>query len=86
MKRRSRYEIYQDTLETIRRRGSQGITRISYGANMPVDRANEIVTIFTKKGLVKQETYRDVTGYRLTARGGEFLEALKIVKEYLKTD
>jgi predicted transcriptional regulator len=82
--RRSRYEIYQDTLETIRRRGAQGITRISYGANMPVDRANEIVDLLTKRGLVKHEEYGNVMGYRLTARGGEFLQALRKVKDYLE--
>ena len=81
--RRTRYEIYLDTLETIRRRGAQGITRVSYGANLPVDRANEIVDFLAGQGLVTSEPYGSVKGYRLTARGGEFLQALHTVKTYL---
>ena len=83
MARRSRYEIYLDTLETIRRRGAQGITRVSYGANLPVDRANEILDFLAGQGLVASEAFGSIKGYRLTARGGEFLQALHTVKAYL---
>ena len=85
MSRRTRYEIYMDTMDTIRRRGNLGITRISYGANLPVDRANDIVSFLTEKGLVKEDEYDGGRGYRITSRGGEFLQALKTVKTYLNT-
>lgn len=83
MMRRTRYDIYRDTLETIRRRGNQGITKISYGANLPVDRANDVVSFLTERGLVKENDYDGGRGYRITSKGGEFLQALKTVKAYL---
>jgi len=83
MKRRTRYDIYVDTLETIRHKGVSAITRISYGANLPVDRAKEIVDFLLKRGLVKEEDYGGTKGFRLTARGGEFLQALRTVRMYL---
>jgi predicted transcriptional regulator len=85
MMKRNRYDIYMDTLETIRRRGNLGITRISYGANLPVDRANDIVSLLSEWGLVKGEQHNGSHGYRITARGGEFLQALKTVKAYLNS-
>lgn len=86
MKRRTRYDIYMDTLETIRRKGISAITRISYGANLPVDRAKEIVEFLLKRGLVKEEDYGGTRGYRITSRGGEFLQALQTVKMYLEAE
>jgi predicted transcriptional regulator len=85
MMKRNRYDIYMDTLETIRRRGNLGITKISYGANLPVDRANNIVSLLSERGLVKEEQHNGRNGFRITARGGEFLQALKTVKTYLTT-
>lgn len=75
-----------DTLETIRRKGISAITRISYGANLPVDRAKEIVEFLLKRGLVKEEDYGGTRGYRITSRGGEFLQALQTVKMYLEAE
>jgi len=86
MERRTRYDIYSDVLETIRRKGVSAITRISYGANLPVDRAKKIVAFLAERGLVKEEDYDGTRGYRLTARGGEFLQALKTVKKYLASE
>ena len=83
MKRRTRYDIYRDTLETIRRKGVSPITRISYGANLPVDRAKEVVRFLSSRGLVKEEEYGNTRGFRITARGGEFLAALHTVKMYI---
>ena len=87
MERRTRYDIYSDILETIRRRGGvSGITRISYGANLPVDRTKTSVEFLIGRGLVERELYGGIQGYRLTARGGEFLQALKTIKKYLYDD
>jgi predicted transcriptional regulator len=83
MKRRTRYDIYMDTLDTIRRKGVSAITRISYGANLPVDRAKEVVSFLSERGLVKEEDYGATRGFRMTARGGEFLQALQTVKKYI---
>jgi predicted transcriptional regulator len=86
MPKRTIYDIYKDTLETIRRKGCQGITRISYGANLPVDRANDTVSFLAESGLIKEEEYNGSRGYRITARGGEFLQALKTVNTYIDPD
>lgn len=72
-----------DTLETIRRKGLSPITRISYGANLPVDRAKEVISFLTERNLVKEEN-EDFRGYRITARGGEFLQALQTVRTYIE--
>lgn len=86
MERRTRYDIYQDILETVRRRGATGITRISYGANLPVDRAKESVGFLMEKGLIDEEEYGGNMKYVLTGKGGEFLNALKTVKKYLQIE
>jgi predicted transcriptional regulator len=83
MERRTRYDIYLDLLDTIRRKGIIGITRISYGANIPVDRAKTAIKFLVERDLVREEEYGGINGYRLTVRGGEFLQALKTVKKYL---
>ncbi|EMR73313.1 putative transcriptional regulator [Thaumarchaeota archaeon SCGC AB-539-E09] len=86
MKRRTRYDIYMDTLDTIRQKGVSAITRISYGANLPVDRAKNIVNFLLVRGLVREEEYGDTRGFRITARGGEFLQALQTVKKYTELE
>lgn len=83
MKRRTRYDIYRDTLDTIRQKGVSAITRISYGANLPVDRANNVISYLLDRGLIESEYYGGTRGYRITSRGGEFLQALKTVDIYL---
>jgi len=86
LERRTRYDIYRDTLETIRRTGPSGITRISYGANLPVDRAREVLTYLSGRDLVKEELNGQRRAYRMTPRGGEFLQALQTVNMYLDRD
>ncbi len=83
MERRTRYDIYRDTLESIRRTGLSGITRISYGANLPVDRAREVITYLSERNLIKEELNGQRKAYRMTPRGGEFLQALQTVDMYL---
>ena len=83
MERRTRYDIYQDILETIRRRGATGITRISYGANLPVDRAKEAVQFLMKRKLIDEEEYGGNMKYIITGKGGQFLNALRTVKKFL---
>ncbi|HUV34337.1 MAG: winged helix-turn-helix domain-containing protein [Candidatus Bathyarchaeota archaeon] len=86
MERRTRYDIYQDILETVRRRGATGITRISYGANLPVDRAKEAVEYLVHRKLLEEDEYGGNTMYVITGRGGQFLNALKTVKKYLEDE
>jgi predicted transcriptional regulator len=48
-----------------------------------VDRAKIVVQFLSNRGLVKEEEYGSTRGFRITARGGEFLAALRTVKMYI---
>lgn len=81
--RRTKYEIYSDILEIVLRRGPSPVTRIAYGAGLPVDRAKKAVQFLVNRGLLREDVVGDMKVYILTKRGGEFLEALKVVKRYM---
>jgi predicted transcriptional regulator len=86
MERRTRYDIYSSILDTIRRKGSIGITRISYSVGVPVDRAKTAISFLVERRLIEEEKQGETRTYRLTARGGESLQALKTVKRYFGSD
>lgn len=77
VKRRTRYEIYADLLDIVARRGSCRLTRASYGANLPVDRAKTSLKFLASRGFVKEDSSNDSTTYRITKRGLEYLETFK---------
>lgn len=83
MKRRTRYEIYLDVLDAVRRKGAVTITKISYSAQLPVDRTKRIVNFLISKGLLREENIGNRKFYRLTERGGAFLKALKTVRKFI---
>jgi predicted transcriptional regulator len=74
-RRRERSDLYATILEVVKRYEGDGrITRISYGAGMPVDRLRSSVERLVSLGLV-QTTPRDgFVTYGITARGQEFLD------------
>jgi len=80
--KRTRYEIYLDVLETVRTRGACTITRLSYGAGLPVDRTKNVVRFLVSRGLMKEFNIGDKRFYRITERGGEFLQALRTVRKF----
>ena len=45
-----------------------------------------VVTFLLEKGLIEEETFGGVTGYRLTARGGELMQALKVMKKFIEAE
>jgi len=73
MDRRTKYEIYADLLKTVMKRGSCGVTRASYGASLPVDRAKKSLEFLASRGFVR-EVAGDSSRYRITKRGVEYLE------------
>ncbi len=83
MKKRTRYEIYSDVLEVVRRKGKISITKLSYSVQMPVDRTKRVVNLLVSKGLLKEENIGDKKIYRLTERGGALLEALRTVRKFM---
>jgi predicted transcriptional regulator len=74
-RRREATDLYATVLEVVKRyHGSARITRVSYGAGMPVDRLRLLMDRLLALGLLKSE---DVDGrplFDITARGQEFLD------------
>jgi len=60
-----------------------GVTRISYGANLPVDRTKESLEFLHQHGMVKEANYAGNKGFIITAKGGEYLQAYKTVKKFI---
>jgi predicted transcriptional regulator len=79
--RRTKYEIYSDLLRTIAKRPRCTLTRASYGANLPVDRAKKALQFLASKGFAKEENMGDYTVYKITKRGLEYLETFKQMRK-----
>jgi len=80
MDRRTKYDIYADLLKTVMKRGSCGVTRASYGANLPIDRAKKFLKLLASRGFVR-EVVEDPSRYRITKRGIEYLEVFRKMKK-----
>jgi len=79
--RRTKYEIYSELLEIVMKKGLCPVTRASYGANLPVDRAKKFLRFLASRGFVKEEIVDDSTRYRITKRGLEYLEAFRKMRK-----
>lgn len=77
MERRTRYEIFADLLNAVMRHGSCSVTRASYGANLPVDRAKNFLSFLASRGFVREESTGDSKRYGVTRRGVEYLETFR---------
>jgi predicted transcriptional regulator len=53
MDRRTKYDIYADFLKTVMKRGSCGVTRASYEARLPVDRAKKFLRFLASCGFAR---------------------------------
>jgi predicted transcriptional regulator len=74
-RRRERTDLFATILEVVKRYEGDGrITRISYGAGMPVDRLRSSVERLVSLGLVKTTPQEGYVTYDITARGQEFLD------------
>jgi len=81
-RRRTKYDIYADSIEVVAKRGVCSLTRVSYGANMPVDRAKKILKVLVSHGFVREATVGDRKKYRATKRGLEYLETFKRMQRF----
>ncbi|MCI4336751.1 MAG: hypothetical protein L3K17_06105 [Thermoplasmata archaeon] len=73
-KRREKSDIYATILEVVKRhRGAARITRVSYGAGMPVDRLKTAIEQLVTLGLLERQEMEGFAVYDVTARGQEFL-------------
>ncbi|NIQ06065.1 MAG: transcriptional regulator, partial [Candidatus Korarchaeota archaeon] len=53
-RRRTRYDIYADIIEIIARKGVCSLTRVSYGSNLPVDRAKKTLEFLVSHGFIRE--------------------------------
>jgi len=79
--RRTKYEIYADLLRTIAKRPRCTLTRASYGANLPVDRAKKALQFLASRGFAREEKTDESTVYKITKRGMEYLETFKQMRK-----
>ena len=84
MKKRSRVDIYADILEVLKRRPEGAtVTRISYGAGLPLDRVKPMLETLSNFGLLSLRTAVESRFYHVTRRGIEFLEAYRKVQSFM---
>jgi predicted transcriptional regulator len=73
--RRSPVDLYATILEVVKRYGDEGrITRISYGAGMPVNRLRQFVDRLVALDLLHATDHDGWSTYSITHRGQEFLD------------
>lgn len=82
-RRRTKYDIYADILEIISMRGTCTLTRVSYGANMPVDRAKKELVFLSKHGFVKEVVSGRSRQFKVTKWGMDYLDTFKQMRRFL---
>ncbi|MEM0128990.1 MAG: winged helix-turn-helix domain-containing protein [Thermoplasmata archaeon] len=74
-RRREPSDLYATILEVVKRHhGRARVTRISYGAGMPVDRLRRALGRLERAGLVRREEPDGHPCFDITPRGQEFLD------------
>ena len=81
-RRRTKYDIYADSIEVVAKKGLCSLTRVSYGANMPVDRAKKTLGFLVSHGFIREVTVGDRRKYRATKWGLEYLETYKRMQRF----
>jgi predicted transcriptional regulator len=84
LRKRSRTDIYADILEVLKHR-SEGalITKLSYGAGLPIDRIKPMLQTLADFGLLSVRMDADSRYYHITRRGLEFLDAYRKVQSFM---
>ncbi len=75
-------DIYAEILEALKRKGLTRITRVSYAVGLPVDRTKKYLLDLSSSGLARIHTEEE-TGYSISHRGLEFLDAYWKLKGFL---
>jgi len=84
-RRREVSDLYATVLEVVKRyHGAARITRVSYGAGMPVDRLRNFVDRLLALGLLKSEEVEGRPVYDITPRGQEFLDTYWKMRGYIE--
>ncbi|HXY46737.1 MAG TPA: winged helix-turn-helix domain-containing protein [Thermoplasmata archaeon] len=85
-RRREATDLYATVLEVVKRyHGAARITRVSYGAGMPVDRVRILVRRLIGAGLLRTEERDGRPVYDITARGQEFLDTYWKMRGYVES-
>jgi predicted transcriptional regulator len=85
-RRREVTDLYATVLEVVKRyHGAARITRVSYGAGMPVDRLRGFVERLEALGLLRSEENDGRPAYDITPRGQEFLDTYWKMRGYIET-
>ena len=73
-RRREQTDLFATILEVVKRyHGAARITRVSYGAGMPVDRLRVAIDRLIALGLLRSSEIDGRPAYEITPRGQEFL-------------
>jgi predicted transcriptional regulator len=84
-RRREATDLFATVLEVVKRyHGTARITRVSYGAGMPVDRLRNFVGRLVALGLLKSEERDGRLAYDITPRGQEFLATYWKMRAYIE--
>jgi predicted transcriptional regulator len=84
-RRREVTDLYATVLEVVKRyHGAARITRVSYGAGMPVDRLRGFVDRLVALGLLRAEELDGRPAYDITPRGQEFLDTYWKMRGYVE--
>lgn len=84
-RRREATDLYATVLEVVKRyHGAARITRVSYGAGMPVDRLRSFVDRLLALGLLRSQELDGRPIYDITTRGQEFLDTYWKMRGYVE--
>ena len=84
-RRREATDLYATVLEVVKRyHGGARVTRVSYGAGMPVDRLRTLIERLLTLGLLRSEELDGRPVYDITARGQEFLDTYWKMRAYVE--
>jgi predicted transcriptional regulator/KaiC/GvpD/RAD55 family RecA-like ATPase len=80
--RRTKYDIYADIVDVVSRRGLSSITRMSYGSNLPIDRAKKTLELLVSHGFIKEIDVGGHKQYGATKWGLEYLETYRRMQKF----
>lgn len=80
--RRTKYDIYADIVDVISRKGVCSMTRMSYGSNLPIDRAKKSLELLVSHGFIKEIDVRGRKQYGATKWGLEYLETYRRMHKF----
>ncbi|MCJ7423181.1 hypothetical protein MUP01_02795 [Candidatus Bathyarchaeota archaeon] len=81
-RRRAKYDIYADIVETVAKKDLCLLTKVSYGANLPVDRAKTFLQLLVSHGFIREVDVGDHKKYKATRRGLEYVETFRRMKKF----